>query len=156
DVAFSPDSELIALDKGRLYDRNGNFLRSLGVAGSAVSFFPDGKRLAIVQASMTPRIKVLDLQGVQLNAFGTAMGPGQENVPGLMHLPMGISCSPDGKTVAIADERQSRLLFFSAQGAYLYSCDGKDGKGPEDFGYPRGIAFSPDGSKLALVDVNNN
>lgn len=155
DVAFSPDGEFIAVSRGGLYDKNGNFLRTLGAAGSGVSFFPDGKRLAFVQSGRTAIVKVVDLQGVQLNAFGTWMGPGQENVPGLMYLPMGISCSPDGETIAIADERLGRLFFFSAEGSYLYSCDGKDGNGPERFGSPRGIAFSPDGSKLALVDVKN-
>jgi DNA-binding beta-propeller fold protein YncE len=155
DVACSPDGEIIALNSGRLYDKTGKFLRALGAGGVAVSFFPDGKSLAIVNCVGTPRVKVVDLQGVTLGAFGTPMRPGQDKVPGLIHHPMGISCSPDGKTVAIADERQNRLLFFSAQGAHLESWDGHGGTGPEEFGFPRGIAFSPDGSKLALADARN-
>ena len=155
DVAYSPDGEIIALSSGRLYDKAGKFLRALPLTGASLSFFPDGKTLAFVQSNGKPRIKIVDLQGAQVAAFGTPMGPGQEKVPGLTWLPMGISCSPDGKMVAVVDERQNRLLFYDRQGTHIDSWDGKDGTGATEFGFPRGVAFSPDGSKLALTDSRN-
>ncbi len=93
------------------------------------------------------RVRVLDEEGVELVAFGSA-GSG----PGEFSGPSGIDVDSEGN-IYVADTGNDRVQIFSPAGEYLRSL-GKSGSKIGEISRPEGIALEYDG-KIAVADTGN-
>ena len=142
------------LKKVQVYDRDGNFLRTLGepaqinrAAGLAVD--ADGNRVYLVDiggvSSQEHRVQVYDAHSnALLFTIGTrGIGPGQFN------LPRDAAIAPDG-SIYVVDGGNFRVQKFSADGKFL-STFGSIGRQSGQFSRPKEMAIDKNGN-IYVVD----
>lgn len=139
-----------------VYDRDGNYLRTLGGASYftrlvSVTVDKKGERAYAVDIGGTTskpeehRIRVFDARtGRHLFDFGKrGSGPGEFN------LPRDITIGKDNK-LYVADGGNFRIQVFDLDGKYLSSF-GKIGKSPGNLGRPKEISSDADGN-IYVID----
>jgi WD40 repeat protein len=139
-VVLSPNGKLLASggENIRLWDlAGGRQVRQIAAPGTALSFSPDGKLLALVgRGSRT------------VHAWDPATGQEVFKLDG-PRLLRAVAFSPDGKTLATGDEQATIRLWDVATRRQLHEMDMKSGA------ESLSLAFSPDGKNLACAGAWN-
>lgn len=138
-----------------VYDRNGKFLRSIGVAAqfnrpSGLAVDAGGTRVYVVDTggvkSDEHRVRVFDAQsGAHLFDIGK-----RGTAPGEFNLPRDITVASDG-SLYVVDGGNFRVQKFDADGKYI-SAFGKVGRSGGQFARPKEIAVDKDGN-VYVVDA---
>jgi len=197
DVAFSPDGQwlvvadagshrvrMVAVASGATTSLAGTLSESGLADGTAgrvrfnypcgVAFSPDGRTVAVADAGnhavrliSVPAAAAWENATVRTLAGGGIAGFADGNSSSFSD-PRGVSFSPDGSVVAVADAGNhairivnvaSRTTTTIGDRAAIASQigDGRFGDGAVPaFFRPTGVAFSPDGKQIAVADSGNN
>jgi WD40 repeat protein len=164
DLAFSPDSRLLAVPGGdetirvwavatgqEVLALRGDAGRVLGVA-----FSPDGRRLASTSEDTT--IRIWDLSGLPHRWPPPAMGKGKRGgvsapsctLRGHQDRVVGVAFSPDGRLLASASNDRTIKVWNAATGERRYDFPGQ----ALPILFMR-LAFSPDSRRLAAGSAGN-
>jgi DNA-binding beta-propeller fold protein YncE len=142
------------LNRISIYDKDGNYLRKWGKAGSGNGELNKPAGLAIsgntmfVTDSGNHRVQKFSLDGQYQGQFGSfGSGPGQFNMP------WGIALGPDGM-VYVADWRNDRIQKLTPDGEWQASF-GSSGSGVGQFNRPSGVEVDKDGD-IYVADRQND
>jgi len=148
-VAVGPGVDVYVTDELRnqvsVFDRDGNFIRSFGAAGtgpgqfdrpSGIVFAPDGTMY--VSDTMNHRIQHLTTDGDVIRIWGS-----QGSDEGQFQSPWGVNLDGEGN-VWVADHKNHRVQKFDADGNFI-SALGSYGSLAGEFDHPTDVAIDPDG-----------
>jgi sugar lactone lactonase YvrE len=136
-----------------VYDRRGNFLKSLGEG--IISLHPHGITIAddmIYISDLDHTIRKMTLDGEVLMTLGTKGKPNDAGGP--FNKPSNTSIAPNGDLFVSGGYGQSRIHHFSPKGELIKSW-GEPGHGPGQINNPHGIWVGPDG-RVYEADRDNN
>jgi len=171
-VAFSPDGSRLAI-----LERGNRRIHMLGVSGNTIShqtvfgatgsgagqfsapyciaFSRDGLRMAVTDTG-NHRIQILSVSGdtiTHLTSYGVyGTGAGQYAYP------RGVSFSPDGARLVVADTNNNRIQLLGIASAAVshIAYYGTAGSGNGQLSRPTGAMFDTDGVRLVVSDKGNN
>jgi DNA-binding beta-propeller fold protein YncE len=133
------------LNRVSVFDKDGNFLRLWGTAGSADGAFNGPSGIAIDQQdrvyivdSRNHRVQTFTKDGKFLSTWGS-LG----SAPGQFNSPWGLTIDQEGD-VYVADHKNHRVQKFTPEGAFLMQF-GHYGTGKGQLHRPAAVAVDPDG-----------
>jgi len=174
DIAYSPDGSRMAVidsnnNRLQVFGANGTTLThqvSYGSSGSAdgqfatpynIAFNNDGTRIAVSDTGRH-RIQIFGIAGntvthqISFGSYGAANGR--------FSAPCGVSFSPDGSRIVVADRSNHRIQILGITGNTIIhqASYGTLGAADGQFNRPTGVSFSPAGASLsiAIADGYNN
>lgn len=139
-----------------IFDRNGNFIRNLGLAGTGSGEFTSPQGIAVDQGgnifvvdNYQARIQMFNADYRFVRAWGSrGAGDGQ------FSRPVGIAVDATGK-VFVADAGNNRIQVFDSSGTFLQKW-GIEGYGNGELREPSGVAVNKAGTRVYVADTNNN
>ena len=133
-----------------------------------VAYSPDGGKIAVADGNNF-RIRLIETTGEHTGTVTTLAGTGFvafEDGPATeatFNYPTDVAYSPDGSTIAVADDLNNRVRLIDVATRAVTTIAGNssyafaDGTGGEaSFNRPHGVAYSQDGSTIAVGDSRNN
>ena len=139
-----------------VYDRNGNFIRNLGLAGTGSGEFWVPQGIAVDQSG---NIFVVNNANSTIQMFNSGYSfvrawgsPGSGD--GQFSRPVGIAVDATGK-VFVADAGNNRIQVFDSSGTFLQKW-GSEGYGNGEFGQPSGVTVNKAGTRVYVADTDNN
>ena len=157
-IALLPENQLVVTDTGnhrlQIYDRDGNFVNTVGSLGTAPGQLNEPVGLAFGEGSLfladtwNARIQRFTPDLIPIGEWSVDGWEGQstENKPYL-------AVDAEGRVYA-TDPENFRVLIFAADGTYLARF-GQPGTALDQFGLPNGIAIDAE-NNIYIADAHNN
>jgi len=123
--------------------------RKPGQLSSPTGLIRDGRGRLVVADSGNDRVQVLKTDGSLVAVLGVIKGEEETAVQELQS-PQGLSLSPDGKNIAVADTGNHRVRIFSAKSGRPIQSFGMRGDGNGQLEKPVSLTFDPKGNILVL------
>jgi YVTN family beta-propeller protein len=153
-LAISPDGTMLLVSEGagggsvrlfRISDKLElrSFSLALGIAPLGVAFGPDGARVYIAAANLTPAT------AGSLQVFDAATGALIDSVP-VGVLPTALAVAPDGNLVYVTNKDSGTVSVYNTQvaGVLAFTVPVETA--------PSGIAISPDGARVYVANSGSN
>ena len=170
-LCLSPDDTLLFVaDSGNncvqvLRTSDYQVVRTIGTAGRDDGQFdypqglcvsPSGERLYVVD-SENNRLQVFRVSdGAHLRTIWPTSSKAKSTANGGFDWPCGISMSPDGQSLFVADHHNNRIQVFNANNGVFVRAFGCEGRGLCQFACVNGVCLNPTGDLIVIVDDGNN